>query len=253
MRVLLLASNTLKELIRDRTLLGLLIFGLVVIAVSEAFGMISAGEDVKFVIDISLGAMLLFAVLISVMGGTGLVYREMERKTIYTIVSRPVRRWEFVVGKYVGLLVLLAVNVAAMGLLFLGYLSLMGGSIGLTLFQAILMTFLEVMVVTAVALLLSTLTSPMLGAIITFTLFLVGHGTGELKLLSEGASNQFLRLLFGGAYYVLPNLENFNIRAEAAHYVTVEWTRVGIAGLWAAAYSTLAVLMAIVVFERRNF
>ncbi len=253
MRVLLVAINTLKELIRDRALLGLLIFALVVIVASEAFGMISAGEDVKFVIDISLAGMLLFGVLISVMGGTSLVYREMERKTIYTIVSRPVHRWEFVVGKYLGLLMLLAVNLAAMGFLFLGYLWLMGGPIRMALLQAIVMTFLEVMVLTAVALLLSTLTSPMLGAIVTLMLFLVGHGTEELKLLSEGAGNRFLRLVFGGAYYVLPNLENFNIRAEAAHYATVEWSRVGIAGLWAVAYSTLAVLIAIAVFGRRNF
>ena len=253
MKVLIIAANTFRELLRDRALLGLLIFAAAVIGLSEAFGMISGGEDFKFIIDISLAAMLLFSVLISVLGGTNLVYRETERKTIYTIVCRPVQRWQFVVGKYLGILMLLAVNVSAMGLMFASYLKVLGGSLSITMLQAIMMTFLEAAVVTSVALLLSTLTSPMLGAIVSFAVFLAGHGDVELKLLSERAGSKLLTALANGAYYAVPNLENFNIRAEAAHYMAVEWSRVGMAGLWALAYSAIAVLLAITVFSRKNF
>jgi len=253
MRLLMVAANTFTELIRDKALLGLLAFAVIVIAISGAFGMISAGEEVKFIIDISLPAMLLFGVLISVLGGTNLVYREMERKTIYTLVSRPVRRWEFVVGKYVGIVMLLGVSIIGMSMFFLGYLYLFGGRPGVPLLQAIVMVFLEVMVVTAIALLMSTMTSPMLGAIVTFTLFVFGHWTEQLQVLSNEIGNRFLSLLFRAMYLLLPNLENFNVRAEAAHYISVAWARVGIAGLWGLAYSALAILLAAAVFEKRSF
>lgn len=253
MRLLIVALNTFRELIRNRALLGLMAFAAVVIGVSGAFGMMSAGQDVRFIIDISLPAVLLCGVLISILGGMNLVYREMERKTIYMLVSRPVRRWEFVLGKYVGLMMLLVVGVVAMSLLLLGYLSLFGGRMGVPLLQAIIMIFLEVMVVTAIALLLSTVTSPMLCAIVTFTLFLAGHGTDQLKLLSEQADNKFLNLLFRTAYYVVPNLENFDLRAEAAHYVTVAWAKVGIAGLYGLVYSAVAILLATHIFAKRSF
>jgi len=252
MTLMIVASNTFRGLLRDRALLGLTAFAAVVIGVSGAFGMISAGEGVRLIIDISLPAILLSGVLISILVGTNLIHSEIERGTIYALISRPVGRWEFVVGKYAGIMALLGVSVAAMSLFLLGYLSLFGGGATIPLLQAIVMIFFEVMVVAAIALLLSTLASPMFGAIVTFTLFLAGHGTDQLKLLSDEVGNKFLSLLFRVAYYVVPSLENFNIRAEAAYCMAVPWGKVGIAGLWAVAYSTVAVLLAVAAFEKRS-
>jgi ABC-type transport system involved in multi-copper enzyme maturation permease subunit len=230
-----IAHNTFREAVRDKVLYVLLFFAASAIVGSKALGWISIGQDIKIVKDISLAAVSVFGVLIAIFVGTNLVYKEIDKRTIYTIVCRPIHRYEFILGKFAGLAILLAIVTGLMTGVAALYVLVLGGSVNLTFFTAALLIYWQLLLLTAMAVLLSSLTSPILGALIVFSAYLVGHATSILHdlptVLKESWSGRLLEFI----YYVLPNLSNFDIRAEAANGVEVSMLYV----VWALGYGTL--------------
>lgn len=239
MRIIAIAQNTFREAVRDKVLYVLLFLAAVAIFGSKALGWISIGQDLKIVKDISLAAVSVFGVLIAIFVGTNLVYKEIDKRTIYTIVCRPIFRYEFIVGKFLGLTAVLALTTLAMTALAALYVLLLGGDLTATFFLAALLVFWQLMLLTSLAVLLSSLTSPILGAFIVFAVYLVGHATRILTDLPLQIKESFAGRLLELVYFVLPNLSNFDIRAEAANGVAVAPGYV----LWALGYGAVYTLM----------
>jgi ABC-type transport system involved in multi-copper enzyme maturation permease subunit len=255
-RVLAIARNTFREAVRDRVLYNLVIFVLLLTAGAIFVGELSAGEEAKVIIDLGLSAILLFGAFISIFVGVGLVYKEIERRTVYAIFSKPVGRGEFLVGKYLGLCVTLMVNVLVMGAgvsLALLYVRRGWDPLIFRIWPAILLIYAELMILTAVALLFSSFSSPALSALLTFFVFIIGHFSRDLKTLASSMGTGGARLLFGAIYYLLPNFANYSYITEAGHSVTPDASAVVVAIVYALCYIAALLAAATLIFNRRNF
>lgn len=251
-RILAVAGNTFRESVRDKALYVLLAFAAAAILGSKALGWISVGQDIKVVKDISLASVSLFGVLISIFVGANLVYKEIDKRTIYTIVSRPIHRAEFVLGKYLGLAALLFVVTAAMTAGGAAYVVVLGGRVAASFFFAALLSYCELLLITAAAVLLSSLTSPILGAVVVFCLYLGGHATGILLDLPPHFEGTWLKSVMEGAYYIIPNLSNFNIRSMAANNVPVRLAYIGWAVAYGLVYTAMLLGLAALAFEDKD-
>jgi len=219
-------------------------------------GELSAAQEAKIIVDMGLSAMLLFGVFIAIFVGVGLVYKEIERRTVYAIFSKPVGRGEFLLGKYLGLCLTLAVNVAVMGAgVSLALLYVRGGwhPMVLDIWPAVALVYIELMILVAVALLFSSFSSPALSALLTFFVFVIGHFSAELKNLSTTVGGSAAGVVFAALYYLLPNLSNYAYITAASHgeRPTAENFFGGVA--YGLVYIAVLLAASTLVFKRRNF
>jgi len=255
-RITTIAGNTFREAVRDRVLYNLVLFVLILIAAAVFIGELSGGQERKIIVDLGLSAILLFGVFIAIFVGVGLVYKEIERRTVYAIFSKPVGRGEFLVGKYLGLCLTLLVNVAVMGAgvsLALIYVSRGWNPLALTIWPAIVLIYVELMVLTSVALLFSSFSSPALSALLTFFVFIIGHFSSDLKNLANSMGGRSARWVFSALYYLLPNLANLSFITPAAHGEVPATAHVGTLILYALVYVGILLSLATLIFRRRNF
>src|SRR6266851_627463 len=255
-RVFAIARNAFREAVRDRVLYNLVVFVLLLIAGAIFLGEISAGQEAKIIADLGLSAMLLFGVFIAIFVGVGLVYKEIERRTLYAILSKPIGRGQFLLGKYLGLCLTLLVNVVIMGVgvsLALIYVRRGWDPLALKIWPAILLIYVELMIVTGVALLFSTFSSPALSALLTFFVFIIGHFSADLKTLGNSAGSVAARWLFRSLYYGLPNLSNYSMITAAAHGYVPEARAMAVTVAYAIFYIVVLLAGATWVFSRRNF
>ena len=245
--------NTFREAIRDKILYNLLIFALLIIGCSILLGTLTIGEQQKIIKDMGLASISIFGTLIAVFVGIGLVYKEIDRKTIYNILSKPVHRYQFLIGKYLGLILTLLVNVLIMAGLFFLIIYCMDGFVQFSLVQAIFLIFLELMLITAVALLFSTFTTPTLSAIFTLAIYIIGHLTGDLKVFGAKAEQVWVRYASQAFYYVLPNLENFNIKGLVVYNLSLPDHFILLSFLYGFFYICILLFFSVLIFERRNF
>ena len=255
-RIAAIAGNAFREAVRDRVLYNLVLFMLLLTTAAIFIGELSGGQERKVVVDLGLSAMLLFGVFISIFVGVGLVYKEIERRTIYAIFSKPVGRGEFLVGKYLGLCLTLLVNVLVMGIgvsLALIYVSRGWDPFVLTIWPAVLLMYLELMILTGVALLFSSFSSPALSALLTLFIFVIGHFSADLKSLSNSMGSTGARWFFGSLYYLLPNLGNYSFITPAAHGHLPTAGFVLAEVLYACVYVVVILAGATLIFSRRNF
>jgi len=255
-RISAIARNAFREAVRDRVLYNLVLFVLLLTAASIFIGELSGGQERKVIVDLGLSAMLLFCMFIAIFVGVGLVYKEIERRTIYAVFSKPVGRGEFLVGKYLGLCFTLLVNVLVMGVgvsLALLYVSRGWDPLIPTIWPAVLLIYMQLMLLTAVALLFSSFSSPALSALLTFLVFVIGHFSADLKILAASLSSTSARWVFTGLYYLLPNLANYSFITPAAHGRTPPVGFVLANALYGLVYITVILAAATLIFSRRNF
>ncbi len=253
MKVRALVLNTFKEAIRDKVFYTLLLFAVLVIIVSVLLGGLSLGVNEKIIKDIGLAAISLFGVLTAVLVGISLVYKEIDRRTIYTIISKPVHRYEFLLSKYLGLCLTLLLNVTAMTMFLFIVIWFQGYSLSLVLLKAILLIFCELMLVTAIALLFSTFTSSTLSAVFTLAIYIIGHLTTDLKEIEQASRGWLSRYITNFCYYVLPNFNNFNIRAEVVHGVDISGVYLLGVITYCIFYTAIVLFISILSFQRREF
>src|SRR5262244_2477155 len=219
-RIGAIARNTFREAVRDRVLYNLVLFVLMLTGAAIFIGELSGGQERKIIVDLGLSAMLLFGVFIAIFVGVGLVYKEIERRTIYAIFSKPVGRGEFLVGKYFGLCLTLLVNVVVMGIgvsLALMYVNRGWDPLIVNVWPAVLLIYLELTILTGIALLFSSFSSPALSALLTFFVFVIGHFSADLKGLATSMGSISARWVFAALYYLLPNLSTYTFITPAAH------------------------------------
>jgi Cu-processing system permease protein len=248
-----IALNTFRESIRDRVLLTLVVFSVLVMGASRVIQPLALGEESKVIKDMGLSAITLFCVLIAILVGGRLVYKEVEKRTVYIILSKPVRRWEFILGKYFGLLAVLFVSLVIMTACFYVVLVVLRAGAPLVLLWSVLLTFFELMVLTAVAVLFSTFTTPITGSVFTFAVYFVGHLTRDLKLLAAMSPSPVVKVVSFFLYYLLPNLNNFNIRNDVVHGALLNPVGIALAVLYAVFYSATLLLLSTAIFDRKEF
>jgi ABC-type transport system involved in multi-copper enzyme maturation permease subunit len=250
-----IARNAFREAVRDRILYNLVLFVLLLIAGAIFLGELSAGQDAKIIVDLGLSAMLLFGVFIAIFVGVGLVYKEIERRTLYAILPKPIGRGQFLVGKYIGLCLTLLVNVAIMGLgvsLALIYVRRGWDPLALKIWPAILLIYLELMIVTGVAMLFSAFSTPALSALLTFFVFVIGHFSTDLKALGNSMGSAPSRWVLTGLYYLLPNFATYNEITAAGHGQTPEGRDIAAGAVYGVIYIGVLLAATSLVFSRRN-
>lgn len=255
-RTLAIARNAFREAVRDRVLYNLVLFVLLLIGGAIFLGELSGGQEAKIIVDLGLSAMLLFGAFIAVFVGVGLVYKEIERRTLYAILSKPIGRGQFLLGKYLGLCATLLVNILVMGIglsLALVYVRRGWDPLIPNVWPAIILIFFELAIITGVALLFSSFSSPALSALLTFFVFVIGHFSADLKALATSSASAPTRFVFRGLYYLLPNLSNYSVITPAAHGFAPDATAMLMAIAYAIVYSAVLLSAATLIFGRRNF
>jgi ABC-type transport system involved in multi-copper enzyme maturation permease subunit len=254
-RIGVVALNTFREAVRDRVLYNLVFFALVMMAAAIIVGQISIGIEKIVIVTLGLSAISVIGLLISVFIGVGLVSKEMDKRTLYALLAKPVRRWEFLLGKFGGLILTLAVNTAAMALgLFLAllYLTQRWESSDVTVFVAVYFIWLKLALVVALALLFSCFTTPLLAILFTTGIYIVGLYVQELRDLPKEVMSPAMEAFTRWLSYFLPNFENYNIMALAAHDRFVPGSFILHNTLYTALYCAVVLAAAVVVFSRRN-
>ncbi|MBN1566441.1 MAG: ABC transporter permease subunit [Acidobacteria bacterium] len=261
-RVLAIAGNTYRENIRDKVLYNLILFALIMILSSLALGKLTLGNETKVIVDLGLSSISIFGMLIAIFIGIGLVYKELEKRTVYALLAKPVHRYEWILGKYLGLLFTLLVNLAimtvglALAMLYTGQIDA-GGY--LRLLPAVYLIFLSLALITALALLFSTFSTPALSALFTFFLWIIGHFSRDLLSFGELTESAAVRGLCRILYYVIPNLSNFQIMdsrsviQSADYFQPVDPVAILLATVYCIVYCTLLISLAVSIFMRRDF
>jgi ABC-type transport system involved in multi-copper enzyme maturation permease subunit len=252
-RILAIAKNTFREAVRGKLFVAIGIFGLILMASSAIVGPLSLGEQARITQDLGLAGMSMLGFMVAVLIGTGIVYTEVERRTIYTVIAKPVERWQFVLGKFAGLNATITVLVVGMTVILIGTAWVEIGHFKPQLFQAVLLTWIELMVLTSLSILMSVICSPILGAIFTFLLYIIGHTSGDLRDLAQHFGTGGVKTATNLAYYVLPNLEYFNIRGKVIHGVHVDAAYMVFACAYGLLYCVAFLVLAGAIFQRKEF
>ncbi len=251
----IVALNTFREAVRDRVLYNLVFFALLMMAAAVVVGQISIGIEQSVIVSLGLSAISVIGLLISVFLGVALVSKEMDKRTLYALLAKPVRRWEFLLGKFGGLVLTLAVNTAAMALgLFLVMLAV-NHSLernDLAVLVAVYFILLKLALVVALALLFSCFTTPLLATLFTAGLYIVGLYVQELRDLPVEVMSPAMAAFTKWLSYLLPNFENYNVMAMAAHGRAVPGILILQNTLYTVVYCTIVLTAASVVFSRRN-
>jgi ABC-type transport system involved in multi-copper enzyme maturation permease subunit len=251
----IVALNTFREAVRDRVLYNLVFFALLMMAAAVVVGQISIGIEESVIVSLGLSAISVIGLLISVFLGVALVSREMDKRTLYALLAKPVRRWEFLLGKFGGLVLTLAVNTAAMAmglLLVMLYVKHSLDGSDTVVLVAVYFIWLKLALIVALALLFSCYTTPLLAILFTAGLYVVGLFVQELRNLPAEVMSPAMAALTKWLSYLLPNFENFNVMAMAAHGRAVPGTLILENTVYAMVYCTMVLTVASVVFSRRN-
>lgn len=255
-RVASIALHTYKESVRERVLYNLIVFALLLIGASILFGSISVGIEQIILVDLGLSSISIFGLLMAIFIGIGLVSKEIERRTIYSILSKPVRRAEFIIGKYCGLLFTLLINTAIMTGGF--YLALLYQKRRLNLsdlvvLEAVYFILLQFALVVGLAIFFSCISTPVLSACFTFCLYVIGNLLADIRWFGQETGSALVEKATVVLYYLLPNFSDFNAITQVAHGEKIPGYLLLSNSLYALLYVTILISAAILIFEEREF
>jgi ABC-type transport system involved in multi-copper enzyme maturation permease subunit len=261
-----IAINVFRESVRDKVLYNLVLFALLLIGSSYLLGKLTAGQDIKIIKDLGLAATSLFGLFIAVFIGIGLVSKEVERRSIYSLLSKPIRRSQLVIGKYCGLTLTLAVNVAVMAAALYAVLAYMSWGVSPqqaaawdapaldpALLEAAGLILIELMLITAIAVFFSTFSTPMLSAAFTFGLSFAGHFSTDLRNFDQVVDSAVAARFARALYWILPNLAQFDVKSQVVHGEKVPLGYVLFTGGYAALDIGMLLSISMYVFSRRDF
>ena len=254
-RVGVVALNTFREAVRDRVLYNLVFFALLMMAAAVAVGQISIGIEQTVIVSLGLSAISVIGLLISVFIGVALVSKEMDKRTLYALLAKPVRRWEFLLGKFAGLVLTLAVNTAAMALGLLLVMIYVKHSLersDAVVLVAVYFILLKLALIVALALLFSCFTTPLLAILFTVGFYIAGLYVQEMRNLPAEVMSPAMAAFTKWLSYLLPNFENFNVMAMAAHGRAVPGALILQNTVYTVVYCTIVLTAAAAVFSRRN-
>jgi ABC-type transport system involved in multi-copper enzyme maturation permease subunit len=249
-----IAFNTLREAVRSKILYLFFIFGILMIFGSRIISLLAIDNPVKIIKDFGLGSIHFFSILIVIILGIDLVSREIDKKTIYNILSKPVKRYQFLLGKLIGMMLTIIVVLITLFAIFIFLLWLRTGVLQINYIGFIYMTFLECLVLTSFALLFSSISSQLFSTLFTLGIFIAGNSTFALKMLKGFLNGEGIgAFLCDVLYYILPNLGNFNIKNDIVYNVHISFANYTEATLYAFLYAGLIFMLSVFAFKKRNF
>ncbi|MBI2030253.1 ABC transporter permease subunit [Candidatus Kaiserbacteria bacterium] len=249
--VLTVAKNTFKETVRNKILYGILLFALVYMLFTLFLGSISLGEDLHVIRSLGLAGIYIFSIIITVFLGSSLLYREIERKTLYFVLSKPVSHAHLVLGKFFGLLASVAVAVVGMAVVYLAVVAFKGGGFDAPALLAILYQLLEMALLIALSIFFSTFSTPLLSTLYAVLLIYIGHSL-DMLVNTVAKSSVVVKVLAQAIYYTLPNLTKFDIRDLATYGAHVSLAQTALVILYALVYVIVLLYMATFLFEKRE-
>jgi Cu-processing system permease protein len=259
-KVLAIARNTFREAIRDRVLYGFLFFAIALILFSLVLGRLSFNQQIRCTVDVGLAGVSLFSVLIAIFLGITLLHKEIEKRTIYTVLAKPVSRTAYLIGKFFGLAATMAVQMALMLAVFVALLLLEGAELSAGLFVAVALIFVETLLVIAMALFFTSFSSPFLSGLFCLGLFAAGRNAQLLSELAKNKQLAWMGPILDGATAVVPNLYLFypsgKIVEQSWASVLGQFVSNGYAAYtigYGFAYTALFLALAVVLLGRRDF
>jgi ABC-type transport system involved in multi-copper enzyme maturation permease subunit len=247
-----IARNTFREALRDKALFVLAIFSLVLVVSTRIMSPLALGEGTKITKDVGLSCLSFFGLLAIIVMGASLVHKEIDRKTILVILSKPVARHEFLLGKFLGMADALVTLVILMLVTLQVTLLISGKGFDLPVLKAGFLTFIELLVMTSIAVLFSSFSSTALSAVFTFAFYVVGHFSSDLLLFAAKLPSSFARQVCQFVYYVIPDLELFNVRALVVHGADVPADRLLAATAYGLMYTLGVLVLSAVIFSRKD-
>lgn len=247
-----LALNTFRETVRDRIFYLVAVFGFVMLASTAVVSPLTIGAQGKIMSDVGLAALTVFGLLVVVFVGSSMVRKEMDKGTILTILCKPVSRRQYLWGKFLGLSLTQISMISVMGALFLLMTFIAPGEFALRYVSAIYLAFMEMILITAVVVFFSTSVSPVLAAVFTLGVFIIGHLSESIRDFGMMQGSAFQAKTAQVIYYLVPNLEVFNVRGAVVHGHTVSVEHLLMATVYGLTYSALLLILAGSVFSRRE-
>lgn len=258
-RMLAIAGNTFRETNRNRVMYVLLLFAVLLILGSVSMGKLSLQDPIRIIQDLGLAAISLFGVIIAVYLGVTTIHREIEQKTVFFIIPKPLHRTEFLIGKFAGTCVTLVIQVVVMSVVFTGILMVYGGSFSAVLLKALVLTLSEVLLVLSVALFLSSLTGPILAGFLSMALFVIGRSSAFIHdIIQRSDTDASVDALLTAAYYVVPDYHLFAVSGAVQEGTSVHgnffaWGYVGWSAGYAALYIAVMLGLTVLRFRRKDF
>jgi ABC-type transport system involved in multi-copper enzyme maturation permease subunit len=262
----LVAVNVFKESVRDKVLYNLVLFAVLLMGASFLIGQLTAGQDVKIIKDLGLAAISVFGLFIAIFIGIGLVSKEVEKRSSYPLLAKPVRRQELVAGKFAGLALTLAVNIAIMAAVYFALLAWYGWTApehvrraweapaaDPRLLKAIALIYLQLLVVNAIALFFSTFSSPLLAAAFSLGFWVAGHFNADLRTFDAQVESPAASAIGKVLYHVVPDLSSFDVKAIVVHGQDVPAGFIALDMAYAAAYIGVLLIASSLIFSRRDF
>jgi len=249
-----IALNTFKEAVRNKVFYLLIVVGILFALSSQIMSMLTIGDKVRVLKDFGLAAINFFCVLIAIFTGINLVFKEIDKKTIYNILSKPISRSNFILGKFFGLALTLLVALVSMGVIFYIFLLISTGSFDIRIAVYFLMLYFELLVITAISVLFSSFSTPILSSIFTIGLYFIGHIVwtfNEFKHVLQDKA--FEKIVAYSIYYILPNLEKLNIKNIIVLNTPLDWTLLMNSVLYAVCYISAVLILAILIFNKKDF
>ncbi|HNS31423.1 MAG TPA: ABC transporter permease subunit [bacterium] len=251
-KVWVIASNTFREALRKKTLYILLVVALVAIGTSRFFSFLAAQDELKMIKDVSFATIEFFGAILAIFTAIGAVSGEIEKKTIYTLLSKPITRRNFILGKFVGQSLIILLNAVLISLFFIGLLISKKAVPDIEIYKSLLLIYVELLMIGSITLAVATFATDAFNIIFSFFLFIVGNLTVYFKQLVDRTENIVFKGLGEMVRTVIPNYENFNIRDQVVVGVSVSWKYIGQTTLYGLIYITIAVLIGIYFFQKRE-
>jgi len=252
MPILTLARLTVRRYLQEKILLVVIIFAALLMGSSYVLSPLAVGAQQKIVVDIGLAAVSIFAVVLIVLLGAGSYHVEKEHGILRALLAKPISRIEFVLGKYLGMVVTVCMVIALMAFVHLMVVALSGATITGNMLWAVYLTMLESALVTALLTLFASFSSPVLGSFFTIACVVSGHFSGDLLVFAERIGGAVPRAVATGCYYLLPNLEMLNVRSEAVHGLMIPQGFIFTVSLYALIYTSMVLYLATLVFRARE-
>jgi ABC-type transport system involved in multi-copper enzyme maturation permease subunit len=252
-RVVAIAVNTFKETIRDRVLAVIVVFALVMMAGALWLGSISLGEQARMMKDFGLVAVTLFGLIVAVFIAAGLVHKEVEKRTVFILFSKPVSRAAFITGKFIGLCVTMAVVLVGMGVFLFLLVWLVAGDPSGMILAAVAMIYVQLLAIMAVTIFFSTLGSAILASVLGICVFIAGQLSHNVLALTRLGHNVVTEALSWVVYVIVPNLSAVDVKAGVVGEDTLAWGEIGLWTVYLLAYVVVVLALATLVFRRKEF
>ncbi len=253
MKIKAIALNTFKEAVRNKVYYLLIVVGILFAFSSYIMSLLTIGDKIKVLKDIGLASINFFCVLIAIFTGINLVFKEIDKKTIYNIVSKPVSRSSFILGKFFGLALTLLVALVSMAVIFFLFLFVSTGHFDAYILVYFLFLYCELLIISAISILFSSFSTPILSSIFTISLYLIGHVSWTFNEFKHNLTETFEKVIAYSFYYIMPNLDKLNIKTAVVLQKPISNELIFSSFMYALCYLSAILLLAILIFNRKEF